>query len=323
MNGRTKPRILIIDDSEEIRKIVSIALNQKGYEVIDAADGQSGLALAFTSKPDLILLDCTMPGMNGFNVLTYLRSHLSTKYTGVILLTSSNSVEDKVLGLQKGADDYISKPFVPSELFARVEAALRRSKRDLSLDPISSLPGNHLLRQELSRRLQSQQTFSVCYIDINNFKPYADHYGFERASLVIEQFAQLIDDVVMELEKPNPEADSEDEDFIGHIGGDDFLLLLASTRADTICQIMMNRFETAVGSFYDEADLQRGYIEGLDRYGTLRRFPPISLSVAILDVKPGDFKDRNELSGFIARCKDEVKRSEGKKIKHFTKSSPV
>ncbi len=118
-------KILIVDDEAAIINLVSAYLKQEGYEIFTAADGRSGLQAARTYKPDLIVLDVMLPGMDGIEVLTRLRRETDVY---VILLTARTEETDKIVGLSIGADDYVTKPFSPRELVARIKAALRRIK---------------------------------------------------------------------------------------------------------------------------------------------------------------------------------------------------
>jgi len=118
-------KILVIDDEPSITNLVSAYLKPEGYEVFTAADGNAGLKAARTFKPDLIILDLMLPGIDGIELLTRLRRE-SDVY--VIMLTAKTEETDKIIGLSVGADDYVTKPFSPRELVARVKAALRRLK---------------------------------------------------------------------------------------------------------------------------------------------------------------------------------------------------
>ena len=119
-------RILIVEDEKNIVDILTFNLNREGYETLEAYDGASGLQLALEQNPDLILLDLMLPRMNGFDVCRNLRKE--NRSTPVIMLTAREEETDKVLGLELGADDYITKPFSMRELLARVKANIRRSE---------------------------------------------------------------------------------------------------------------------------------------------------------------------------------------------------
>jgi two-component system alkaline phosphatase synthesis response regulator PhoP len=124
-------KILVIDDEPSIVNLVTAYLKPEGYEVYTAADGNSGLKAARAYKPDLIVLDLMLPGKDGFEVLSQLRRQ-SNVY--VILLTAKTEETDKIVGLSVGADDYVTKPFSPRELVARIKAALRRLQPGIGTD---------------------------------------------------------------------------------------------------------------------------------------------------------------------------------------------
>ena len=128
-------KILVVDDEPSIINLVTAYLKPEGYEVYTASDGNAGLKAARTFKPDLIILDLMLPGIDGIEVLTRLRRE-SDVY--VIMLTAKTEETDKVIGLSVGADDYVTKPFSPRELAARVKAALRRIKTGAGSVPVSN-----------------------------------------------------------------------------------------------------------------------------------------------------------------------------------------
>ena len=119
-------RVLIVEDEKNIVDILSFNLTREGYETLEAFDGQSGLQLALEQNPDLILLDLMLPKMNGFDVCKSIRAQ--NRSAPIIMLTAREEETDKVLGLELGADDYITKPFSMRELLARVKANIRRTE---------------------------------------------------------------------------------------------------------------------------------------------------------------------------------------------------
>ena len=139
--------ILIADDEQSIIDLLQYNLEHAGYEVVVAKDGLEAARLAQRHRPDLAVLDITMPGLDGLEVCTRLRMELGTP---VILLTARDSEIDKIVGLEVGADDYVTKPFSPRELLARIKAVLRRSKSAgeapstrLQAGPLSLDPSTH------------------------------------------------------------------------------------------------------------------------------------------------------------------------------------
>lgn len=123
-----KGRILIIDDEEDLIELVRYNLEREGFQVKGATDGESGLDLASKETPDLVIVDLMLPGIDGLEVCRALRSGSRTSSIPVIMLTAKSAEADRIVGLELGADDYVTKPFSPRELAARVKAVLRRTQ---------------------------------------------------------------------------------------------------------------------------------------------------------------------------------------------------
>ena len=123
----TKSRVLIIDDEKDLIELVSYNLEKEGYLVKSAMDGESGLTIALHEHPDIVLIDLMLPGIDGLEVCRALRTDSRTAGIPLIMLTAKSEETDRVLGLELGADDYITKPFSPRELTARIKAVLRRT----------------------------------------------------------------------------------------------------------------------------------------------------------------------------------------------------
>lgn len=135
------PTILIVDDEEDIRDLISMnLLREKDYTVIEAGDGLEALASAKAQSPDLIILDLMLPGMDGLNVCKNLKESAKTKAIPVIMLTAKGRLEERIGGLELGADDYLSKPFSPKELMLRIRNLLRRANPNQGSDVISMGP---------------------------------------------------------------------------------------------------------------------------------------------------------------------------------------
>ncbi len=167
-------KILIIDDEPSITNLVSAYLKAENYEVITASDGPSGLKAARTLKPDLVILDIMLPGMDGLELLTRLRRE-SQVY--VILLTAKTEEVDRVVGLSVGADDYVTKPFSPRELTARVKAALRRIQAAPSSEG-SILAFRHLRLDPGAREVTvDDQSVDLTAIEFDMLKVLAENRG--------------------------------------------------------------------------------------------------------------------------------------------------
>ena len=168
-------KILIIDDEESILNLVSAYLRPEGYEIEMAMDGRSGLQTAQTFKPDLIVLDIMLPGMDGLEMLSRLRRE-SDVY--VIMLTAKNEETDKIIGLSVGADDYLTKPFSPRELVARIKAALRRLHAGDDLPDSQVMRFQHLRIDPAGRRVWvDEQEVELTSTEFDLLKTLAAHPG--------------------------------------------------------------------------------------------------------------------------------------------------
>ncbi|MCM8780667.1 MAG: response regulator [Candidatus Omnitrophica bacterium] len=267
-------KILIVDDDPDIRDVLRLTLSEENYTILEAQDGEEALKIIKTKSPDLVLLDYKLPKIDGREVLHRVRKDILLRHLPIIMVTGKGDVDDKVDGIEAGADDYIVKPFEPKELLARIRMILRRTESDLEANPLTRLPGNVSILNELTRRLESQSKFAVCYIDLDKFKAYNDTYGFEHGDEVIRETARILIRVVQQCGNP--------DDFIGHIGGDDFVVVTTPNIVDSICQKIISSFDIAVSSFYNEMDRKRGYIIAKDRQGKEQKIPLLSISIGVV-----------------------------------------
>jgi two-component system alkaline phosphatase synthesis response regulator PhoP len=170
-----KPKILVVDDEQSIRNLVSAYLSKEEYEIYTAGDGIAGLKVAQEHKPDLIILDVMLPGMDGIELLTKLRRE-SDAY--VILLTARTEETDRIVGLSIGADDYVTKPFSPRELAARVKAAMRRLHSPHERSEGNVLAFEHLRIDADSRQVWvDEQAIDLTQTEFDLLYTLAQHRG--------------------------------------------------------------------------------------------------------------------------------------------------
>ncbi len=269
-----KPRILLVDDDPDILDVLEISLSEENYEILKARDGQQAIQIIKSKPLDLVLLDYNMPKMDGKQVCLEIKKDLLLQHLPIIMVTGKGELDDKIGGINAGADDYIVKPFEPKELSARIRMILRRTQRDLQANPLTRLPGNIPILNELSKRLKTKATFAVCYLDLDKFKAYNDIYGFEHGDEVIREAARILIRSVKECGNP--------DDFIGHIGGDDFVVVTSIEASEKICQKIIDDFEAVAPSFYNEKDRKAGYIIAKDRQGKEQKIPLLSVSIGIV-----------------------------------------
>jgi PleD family two-component response regulator len=188
--------LLYADDHEHMRLMVRDLLQASGHEVALAADGASALARLREREPDLLILDVSMPGLSGFEVCRAVKDNPFTSRVPVLMLTGEADVDQKVTGFEAGADDYLTKPFDPRELRARVSALLRIVQREGDRNPTSGLPGGHAIEAAITRRVRADEPFAVGYLDIDHFKPFNDVFGFATADAVIRATGVALRDAV-------------------------------------------------------------------------------------------------------------------------------
>jgi DNA-binding response OmpR family regulator len=296
------PRILIADDDADLREILQCVLEAAGFSVSATSDGAQALEVIRQAPPSLAILDYAMPGLTGPQVCDVLKRDLLLRHLPVILLTGRKEVEDKVQGLDAGADDYVLKPFEPEELLARVRMVLRRTAQELEANPLTRLPGNPSIQRELEQRLKGGESLAVCYVDLDRFKAFNDHFGFQRGDEVIRRTAELL----LESMKTHGGAG----DFLGHIGGDDFVLITRAERAEAICQAIIRGFDAMVPGLYDESDRARGYLLHVERQGQPVRLPLLSVSIALVTNEEQPLTHPGQVAAIGAELKTYAKRSD-------------
>ena len=292
--------ILVVDDDPDIARFVEVNLRSAGFDVVVAPDGEEALVKADEIRPDLVLLDVMMPRIDGFEVAQRLRRNPRTANTCIIMLTAKAQSSDKVLGLTAGADDYIIKPFDPVELLARVKGTLRRAREMRALSPLTGLPGNIRIQEEIRRLVGEDQPFALLYADLDHFKAYNDHYGFLQGDRVIQATARILQDAVEEY--------SRAEGFVGHVGGDDFVLVVSPDAAEDVAKRIIVQFDREATNHYDRGDVERGFIEVEDRQGNPQKFPVISISIGIATTATRSFSHYGEAIAVGAEMKQVAKR---------------
>lgn len=305
--------ILVIDDDADLLRFVQMSLEREGYEVASALEGAAGLRLALERTPDLVLLDVLMPDVDGLELLGRLRVNPGTTNVPVVLLTARTDSRDRVRGLEMGADDYITKPFDIEELVARVGAVLRRSKAMRDLSPLTALPGNFRIAEELHRRVAGGRPLAVIHTDLDNFKAFNDHYGFMRGDNVIKFTANVLVAAAVET--------GDETCFVGHVGGDDFVVVMNPDAAEQFCKTVIDHFDDGILDFYDPVDALRGYVEVVDRRGERHAFPIVSISLGVATNLRRTFNSEWEASAVAAEMKTHAKGEAGSCYKVDRRSS--
>ena len=295
--------ILVVDDSPTMARLLELGLTSQGFKVRVANDGGTALEMALESCPDLVLADVMMPVLDGVQLTQALREDPRTASTTIILVTAKGFPAAKLQGFEAGADDYIVKPFDIEELLARVKGALRRAKVLRASSPLTRLPGNVRIQEEIEIRVRRQTHFALLYCDLDNFKAYNDKYGFLQGDRVIQMTARVIQDVAFEVGGPDT--------FVGHVGGDDFVVVTELGMETVIAEKVLAKFDDAIPGVYDEEDRERGYIETLSRRGELQRFPLVAISIGVATTERRTYSHYAEAVAIATEMKTFTKKTTG------------
>ncbi|MFH1768637.1 MAG: response regulator [Candidatus Omnitrophota bacterium] len=295
-----KLKMLTVDDNPDILELLEATLEEE-FEITKAATGKEAFAKIKSEHPDVVILDYMLPDTTGIEICKQLRNDPFLMHLPILMLTGKGEVDDKVTGLSAGADDYMLKPFSPPELVARVKMLIRRSTINLDANPLTRLPGNVSITEEFKKRMESKEKFAVLYLDLDNFKALNDYYGFDRGDEVIKEFSRIIIKSLQGKGTVN--------DFIGHIGGDDFVIVTIPEKAEEIAKEIITGFDKASPHFYNEKDRIKGYIEAEDRNKEQRRFSFVTVSIGIISNLYRTFSHIAEISSTGAELKDLAKRS--------------
>ena len=210
----SQPTVLIADDEPEVLNVVKRFLTRKGYDMVTAANGAEALGKSKVQKPDIILLDINMPEMDGMTVCRKLREDPLTRLTPIVFVSARGKTDDKVSGLNIGADDYITKPFELEELQARIDVLLKRNQNMIAVNPLTRLPGNTAIQEAIEEKILRKEKLAVAYVDVDHFKAFNDSYGYYQGDQLILWMARMLQ-----------EQGRKHSAFVGHIGGDDFILM--------------------------------------------------------------------------------------------------
>lgn len=273
-----KARILVVEDDFDISNMLKIYFSGQGYEVDVAGRGNTALEMTRQNLPHLIVLDIMLPDIDGYEVCRQLRMSTRTSHIPVIFLTQKDERSDKLQGLELGADDYITKPFDVEELRLRVQNAIARAERESLTDPRSGLPSGRLIEDQL-RQIIRRDGWAYLDIRINHFEAFSDVYGFVAADNVIRFTTLLLGEVVDEF--------GAEEDFIGHPGGNSFVIITEEGKAAQMVGAVKSRFREQVLSHYNFIDREQGFIMSVNDDGEKEKTPLMSVSVGV--VSPDEF----------------------------------
>ena len=286
-------RILVVEDDFDIANMLRIYFTGQGYNVEVAPRGSDALTVCRRQLPDLIILDIMLPDMDGYAVCRELRTTTRTKHIPIIFLTQKDERSDRIVGLELGADDYITKPFDIEELKLRVSRAIHNYKFTNMTDPTTGLPSGKLIEEELLQLMRMGEDWSLAFIGIDNVQPFIDKYGFVARNEALRFTALLINNVIDEFGTMN--------DFIGHPGSDTFIIITLSRDVAKLVDALRDRFNREIQTHYGFQDVEQGGIMLPD--GTVSAL--MTLSAGVVSSRNQTFSDIREITEIAAELRRE------------------
>lgn len=325
MEANRKARILIVDDSEQDLRIHATTLREQGYDVVTAYSGEEALAFIETEIPDLFLIDTKMQGMDGYSLCERIKQNTRLLNVPVIFVTNSRKPEDIDRNYSAGGVDYIVKPCHLSEFLARVRTQLNfhdllrevERLREIAIDsnPLTHLPGNHTIMAKVQEAVDRNLDVGIIYADLDHFKAYNDAYGFSAGDEMLLFTAETLLTVLRSV--------CNEEGFIGHIGGDDFVLIVPGALTEAVGLEIVQRFDQGANEFYSDADRKKGHVVTIDRQGKEATFPLVSISMGGLNLRQGNYTRYVEVATVCAEVKHKAKFIAGSNIFLDIRSNPT
>ncbi len=292
---------LIDNDNKLYRSLNNMFKEEKEYKITKVTEKELNIALK--NIPSLIIINDDNIDSNAMEVSRKVKSDEDNSITPIIVITSKKEHEHKLKMLELGITHYIRHPIDDEYLYYTIINVLKLLYINRRISPLTGLPGNVQIQAEIKKRFLNKEKFSMLYFDLDNFKAYNDVYGFMKGDEIIKFTAKVI--------LKNVHTDQIEDSFVGHIGGDDFIAIVSNKDAEEICQNILADFDINVKTYYTEEDVEKGYIEVANRRGVIEQFPLTSISVGVVEVEEGKFKNVLEIAEAGASVKHLAKTIQG------------
>lgn len=293
--------VYFIDDDDKLKKLLTESFkDNKNYKFKQIRT--ENIDVALKDIPALIIVNEDTISENAETICNKIRNNDDNSITPIIVVTSNIEREHRIRVLQEGATYFIKNPIDFEYLLYTINNITNLLYLNRKVSPLTNLPGNVQIQAEIKRRLMKKEYFVMLYLDLDNFKAYNDVYGFSKGDEIIKFTARTIIN--------NVHAKDEDNNFVGHIGGDDFIAIVDDDNFEEICQNIVLEFDKNIKKYFNEDDLKKGYLEVPNRKGIIEEFPLTTISVGAVEVTPGRFKNALEIG------------EEGAQVKHLAKTIP-
>ncbi|HRZ14915.1 MAG TPA: diguanylate cyclase [Candidatus Omnitrophota bacterium] len=300
-------RILIISSDKTLRDVLMFCFDGWGYEVFLQDVPGNDVNQIKRISPDVIVVDVQTARKPQLEICQLLKDDFLTAFIPIITIINKRQLRQQLLDIRQGVDDYLIKPPDPLDLRIRIEMALKRSQYSYHTNTLTGLPGARIIEECVRDKIHQGKPFSFGYVDIDNFKFFNDAYGYHKGDKAIMQVAYMLYTVIKEAGNP--------EDFIGHIGGDDFVFVTTPEKYAAICRSFIEQFDTLMPFHYSAEDRDQGFVMARDRTHKVRKLPLMSLSIAVVNCSESQpFKSLVEVSDRVAEIKGYLKAQPGSKF---------
>lgn len=294
--------IYLIDNKNELKEeLNNIFKNEKDYKIEKVTENE--LSTVLKNIPSLIIINEDNIDSDAMEVCRTIKSDEDNSITPIIVITSNKEHEHKLKMLELGIAHYIRHPIEKDYLYYTIINVLKLLYINRRVSPLTGLPGNVQIQAEIKKRFLNKEKFSMLYFDLDNFKAYNDVYGFMKGDEIIKFTAKVI--------LKNVHTEEYEDSFVGHIGGDDFIAIVSNKDSENICQNILADFDINVKRYYTEEDIEKGYIEVANRRGIIEQFPLTSISIGVVEVEEGKFKNVLEIAEAGASVKHLAKTIQG------------
>ena len=291
--------IYIIDNENELTDKLKENFRRETDEYKFKTVKTSELEVALRNIPSLLIIDEDTTDINIVEFCKSIRSNEDNSITPIIVVSSNREKEHAVEVLKTDVQYYIKKPLDDEYFYYTIKNIVGLLTKNRRISPLTGLPGNVQIQTEMKKRLLNKETFAILYFDLDNFKAYNDVYGFANGDEIIKFTARTISKHIHQIENS--------DNFIGHIGGDDFVSIIGQTDYDKVCQNIIAEFDKYAVDFYNEVDVERGYVEVANRRGIIEQFPLTTISIAVLEVDSNIYKTTLEIGEVAGQIKHKAK----------------
>lgn len=280
--------IYLLDDEDKLKETLKESFKKdKGIKIKTHSINNFQKILKYIPELLLINEDSLKEGQDVIEMCKQIRENIDNTRTPIIVISSNNDNSHIVDVLKSDVELYLKAPIDNQILYYSIKNILRLLNSNRMISPLTGLPGNVQIQAEIKKRLMNKHRFAMLYVDLDNFKAYNDTYGFSNGDEIIKFTARVITKNVMK-------EDCEDN-FVGHIGGDDFIAIVENDNFEKTCQNIIAEFDKQVGKYFTEEDNKRGYIEVENRKGVMEEFPLTSMSIGAVEVTEDRFKNTLEI----------------------------